>query len=173
MTFVLYRFDIHALLSLLWSTFRVLINIKKTFSTLLQYLFNAKWNKDQFHHLSSFLQNFIMKHNFTGCMPLQKTFSALPSAKLSQLAKNKIWINKWLNAYCIDLTESMQVGKPLFLQAFCDSIEIKLLKKSAMHSALLFLKKHLRSLWKLHDPILSRSVKTTTANTFLPKFATP
>jgi len=36
-------------------------------------------------------------------------------------------MNKWLNAYSINVTESMQVGKPL-LQAFYDTIEMKLQK---------------------------------------------
>jgi len=44
-----------------------------------------------------------MEHNFTHCIPLQKTSAALPSVKLPQEANKKIWINKQLNACRIHL----------------------------------------------------------------------
>ena len=78
------------------------------------------------------------------------------SVKLSQSAENKIWINKWLNAYCINLSENMQIGKPLFLWAFGN--EIKLYKTICNPDYKALAKKALHNFPKLHDPIFARSV---------------
>ena len=59
-------------------------------------------------HLN-FSKILIIEHNFTHCT-LRKIFAVLPSVEQSWAAKNKIWTNKWLNAYRTKPAKSTQVG---------------------------------------------------------------
>ena len=60
--------------------------VKKTFSILFQYRFNAEWK------IFSIASPLFVFPNFQSWSTLQKA-----PAKLSLAVKNKIWINKWLN----------------------------------------------------------------------------
>jgi len=97
--------------------------------------------------LSSFFWNFIC--SFTSCIPLQKHLlpyflfcTTVISSKQQNLNKQR------LNAYRIDLTESIQACKPCNWN--------KTSKKSAIQTALPLIS--LCSLWKLHQPIFTRPV---------------